>query len=377
MKHLTSVAIALIISVAVAAQPDVTSAYNANKQGNYDVAVEYIEKALADPKATAKEKTWRYRGDIYLNISKSENHASKYPNSVALSKESYFKSMDLDTHGDYKVEVQQSLGELQMIALQRASAHYEAKDFCSSADQFVIANEISTRFAIVDSAAIFNAAFCFDKCGKKDKALEGYKRCGEIGYNVPDVFSYSVEILNEQGKPEEAKKVLSDARARYPKDASLLRQEVNVYLNDNKYAEAEALLKALTESDPSNETVWFVLGVTYQKLAKKTEEEAAYKKAIEIRPNYYDALFNLGAFYFNEGFDIEKTCADIPRSERQKFDDCLAKSMVYFTQSVDYLEKAYNIQNTEIDIMNALKDAYYKAERMEDYARMKALIDKK
>jgi tetratricopeptide (TPR) repeat protein len=359
------------------AQPDVTSAYNANKQGDYDAAVKYIESALSDPKATAKEKVWRYRGNIYLNIAKDPAFRAKYPNSITTCKESYFKGMDMDTHGDYKVEVQASLAELQAICLEGASASYSGGNYCDAADKFIVAKEISTRFNIVDSAATFNAGFCFDKCGNKESALKNYKECGEIGYNVPDVYTYMIEILNEQGKTEDALGVLKDARLKYPKDAGLLRLEVNKYLNDNKYSEAEALLTALIETDPSNETVWFVLGVTYQKLGNKEKEENSYKKAIELKKDYYDALFNLGAFYFNEGLDLEKTCSEIPRDQRQKYDDCLAKSMILFTKSVEQLEKAYNLKKEEMEIMQALKDAYYKAERMEDFGRLKALIDAK
>jgi tetratricopeptide (TPR) repeat protein len=377
IKKLAFILILGSLSTISIAQPDVTSAYNANKQGDYDAAVKYIEAALSDPKATAKEKVWRYRGNIYLNIAKDPKFRANYPNAITLCKESYFKGMDMDTHGDYKVEVQASLAELQAICLEGASSSYSGGNFCDAADKFTIAKEISNRFSIVDSAATFNAAFCYDKCGKKEEALKGYKECGNINYNVPDVYTYMIEILNEQGKTDDATAVLKDARTKFPKDAGLLRLEVNKYLNDNKYSEAEALLKALTETDPSNETVWFVLGVTYQKLGNKEQEEAAYRKSVELKPDYYDALFNLGAFYFNEGLDTEKTCADIPRDQRQKYDDCLAKSMVLFTKSVESLERAYNLRKEEMEIMQALKDAYYKAERMEDFARLKALIEAK
>jgi tetratricopeptide (TPR) repeat protein len=359
------------------AQPDVTSAYNANKQGDYDAAVTYIESALNDPKATAKEKVWRYRGNIYLNIAKDAAFRAKYPNAISLCKDSYFKGMDMDTHGDYKVEVQASLAELQGICLEGASTSYGSGNYCDAADKFTIARDISTKFNIVDSAATFNAGFCYDKCGKKDEALKNYKICGDIGYNVPDVYTYMIEILNEQGKTDDALAVLKDARTKYPKDAGLLRLEVNKYLNDNKYSEAESLLTALIDTDPTNETVWFVLGVTYQKLGNKEKEESSYKKAVELKPDYYDALFNLGAFYFNEGLDLEKTCSDIPRDQRQKYDDCLAKSMILFNKSVENLERAYNLRKDEMEIMQALKDAYYKAERMEEFAKMKALIDSK
>ena len=43
------------------AQKDVVSAYNANVDGDYLKAAEYIDLAIEDPKANIKEKTWRYR----------------------------------------------------------------------------------------------------------------------------------------------------------------------------------------------------------------------------------------------------------------------------------------------------------------------------
>ncbi|MDZ4750201.1 MAG: hypothetical protein SGI87_01210 [Flavobacteriales bacterium] len=377
IKQLAFVLLLGSMSTLSFAQPDVTSAYNANKQGDYDAAVRYIESALNDPKATAKEKVWRYRGNIYLNILKDPKFSVNYPNALTLCKESYFKGMEMDEHGDYKVEVQTSLAELQTISLEGASFAYTAGNFCAAADQFVVARDISSKFSIVDSAAIFNSAFCFDKCGKKDMALEGYRTCSQIGYNVPDVYTYMIDILNDQGKTADADIVLKEARGKYPKDAGLLRLEVNHYLNDNKFTEAEALLVALTDTDPSNETVWFVLGVTYQKLGNKIKEESSYKKSVELKPDYYDALFNLGAFYFNEGLDLETSCSEIPRDERQKFDDCMAKSMVLFTKSVQHLEIAYNLRKDEMEIMQALKDAYYKADRNDDFLKLKALIEAK
>ena len=80
-----------------------------------------------------------------------------------------------------------------------------------------------------------------------------------MGYKVPDVYNYSSEIYLKAGKRDEALKVLSDARAKYPKDSNLLRSEVNIYLNEGAYDKAEGLLKSLTETDPNNESIWFDL----------------------------------------------------------------------------------------------------------------------
>ncbi|MCC6600646.1 MAG: tetratricopeptide repeat protein [Crocinitomicaceae bacterium] len=374
MRKIPFLCFAVFISCAALAQPNLTSAFNANKSGDYEEAVSYIEKVASDPKATAKEKYWRYRGNIYLNIAKDPALSAKYPDALATAVDSYLKGMALDTHGDYKNEVSVSLADAQSIVLSHAEKSYNSKDFCSAAKSFDLAALISDKFSIIDSAAIFNAAYCFDKCGNIEGALKGYKRCGEIGYNVPDVFRYSSELYTKMGKKEEALKVLSEARAKYPKDSDLLRSEVNIYLNENQYDKAETLLKSLTETDAKNEAIWFVLGVTYEKLGKKAEEEEAYKKALLIKPDYYDALFNLGAMYFNEGLDKEKGCADIPAREKAQYEECVSKSKIYFSNASAHLEKAYKLKPEDREIISALKDAYYKNENMEGYAKMKALL---
>jgi tetratricopeptide (TPR) repeat protein len=370
MKKYMLVVAAVFATFVMKAQPDVTSAYNANKAGEYDKAAEYIDKALNDPKATSKEKTWRYRGTIYLNIAKSPQFAPKYPNAIELSKASFLKAMEVDTDKEYINENTASLSQLQELLLTGASKQYESSDFCGAAKSFKSSNEISAKFNVVDSAAIFNIAYCNDRCGNIDEAIAGYMESAKIGYNVPSVYMYVSDLYMKQGKNEEAKKVLGDARAKYPKDAELLRSEVNLLLNEQKFEQALDLLVALTAADPKNETIWFVLGATYEKLNRVSDQETAYKKATELKPDYYDALFNLGATYYNQGVEQLKECDKIPPREAAKYDDCVAKTNVSFSKSIDQFERAYNLKSDDKEIMTALKEAYVRVGNMEGAKKM-------
>ena len=356
------------------AQPDVTTAYNLNKEMKYEEAATYIDKAITDPKASAKVKTWRYRGIIYYNMANDPALAAKYPKAIQTSQESFFKSMELDPKGEYLDDTKANLNDLQALVLNGAQNSYAGGDFCSAAINFKSAAAISDKFQLVDSTAIFNAAYCFDKCGNNEEAIAGYNRCGEIGYSVPLVYLYISDIHLRAGNKELSANVLANARAKYPKDVELLRGEVNQLLQDEKYAEAEQLLKSLTDRDPSNESVWFVLGVTYEKLNKVPEQEAAYKKAIELKPDYYDALFNLGASFYNKGVAVLKECDKIPPREMAKYDDCVAKSKVDFGNAVSNLETAFNLRSTDKDVISALMEAYARMENMEGVKRMKALL---
>lgn len=364
------ISLGLALALQATAQADVTSAYNANKQGDFAKAAEYIEKALGDPKAVTKEKTWRYRGDIYMSIASSPELNAQFPNAVALCKESYFKSLEIDTKKEWEQENTAGLGSLQALVLAAASKQYEGSDFCGALSNFGVASEISARFGIIDSVAIYNGAYCAERCGKMEEALAGYSKSAEMGYNVPGVYGSIVELYNKMGKKDEAVKTLSDARAKYPKDAELLRAEVNVYLTDQKYDQALGLLKDLTAQDPKNEMIWFVLGVTYEKLGNVSEQEASYGKALEINPKYFDALFNLGATYYNQGVEKYKECDKIPPREAAKYDGCVADANKIFAKSIVYFETAYGERPTDKDIINALKEAYVRVGNMEGKKKM-------
>jgi len=374
MKNIAILVIALGFSCAAFAQPDVTTAYNLNNQGKYEEAVTYIEKAGTDDKATSKEKYWRYRGNIYLNIAQDSALSAKYPQAISTAVDSYKKAKELDKYGDYATDIQIAMASIQKLANDKGDEAYRSGDFCTAAANFETALGISDAYNILDSAFVFNTAFCFDKCGNTEKAIAGYERCASINYNVPAVYVYIAEIHLKNENKQAAMDVLATARAKHPKDADLLRTEVNVYLNDGTYEKAETLLKSLTDTDPNNESVWFVLGVTYEKLGKKAEEESAYKRALDIRPDYYDALFNLGAMYFNEGLELEKSCLEIPPREKAQYNDCIANCKTLFTKSTETLERAYALKPADREIMSALKDSYYKSERIDDYNRMKELL---
>jgi tetratricopeptide (TPR) repeat protein len=73
-----------------------------------------------------------------------------------------------------------------------------------------------------------------------------------------------------------------------------------------RYPEALPLMLAAAEKHQPDALSWHNLAVCYEKTGKNQIEntekaEAAYKKATEIDPNYAEAWFNLGGFYWNQG----------------------------------------------------------------------------
>ncbi|MEZ4798398.1 MAG: tetratricopeptide repeat protein [Flavobacteriales bacterium] len=384
MKKFVLFSVALAGALSSFAQPSVTNAYNANKNGDYKAAAEYIEQAINDPKASTKEKTWRYRGDIYLNIASDAELSKQFPNATKLAMESYFKNMEVDKGGSYANEVKASLVRLQSVMVGQANAQVNEDNYCGAAENFNLIVEVSKQFSVIDTAFIFNSGFCYDKCGNIEKAVEKYQYCADLGYNTPDTYRYIADIYQRSGDNDKALAVITQAREKYPNDSELLRQEVNIYIGNEQFDKAETLLVNLTQQDPNNEMFWYVLGITYDKLGKKDAEENAYSKALAINPDNYDVLFNLGALYFNQGVDNDAICNEIPPRESAKYDACVAKSTKLFEQASVKLEKALTVMPEttkgspeEKQLMSDLKNAYLKAGNMEQYNRLKTMLEGK
>ena len=358
------------------AQKDVTNAYNANKNQDYDAAVGFIEKAIGDSEAAGKEKTWRYRGEIYRNIASDKNFASKYPDAINKSVESYLKAMELDTRKDYIAENRDALGQLQIILQDRGSKLYDAKDFCGAADMFGFTARISESFALFDTAMIYYNAMCLDYCGRSEEALAGYQKVAAKGYMDATVSINISDVLQKLNRIDEAKSVIAAARKRNPNNGELLVSEVNFLLADHKYNEALDVLKKLTADNPNNETYWFVLGVTCEKLGKMEDQLSAYQKALEIKPDYFDAAFNLGAAIYNQGVEKYKECDAIPPRETARYDACVAETNDIFGKSIGHLERAFALRPSDSDIINALKEAYVRVGNMDGKKKMEEALNK-
>jgi tetratricopeptide (TPR) repeat protein len=369
MKKIVLLSVYLLSSWMIQAQPKVTSAFNANKEGKYEEAKQYIDDAMADPKATEKEKFWRYRGNIYCNIVKDTVLNAKYPDALTTALAAYKKYFEIDKRQDYKAEVYAEMEQVKAIIGLRADRSYKSKKYCKAGDEFLAISQISAGENILDTVFIFNSAFCYNQCGNDAKALEGFQVCASKGYNVRDSYLGMSNIYLKQGNKEEAIKILTEARKAYPKDAEFLRAEVNIYIDEKNYTKAQDLLKALTETDPKNESVWFVLGVTYEKENNPTEAEKSYSNALAIKPDYYDAAYNMGAMYYNQAQAKSKVCNEIPPRESAKYDACKAELKPIYLKAAGYFEICYQQEPGDAQLKQALKETYLKGGDREKSAK--------
>ena len=371
--------IGCLFAFSVMGQKEVVSAYNANKDGDYRAASTYIEQAILIDKSNTKDKTWRYRGEIYLNISRDSTLTMEYPNALRISMESYLKATELDLKGRYKDESKLGLAQVQLGANGKGISYYNTTSFDLAASSFDLAAEVARTFDIVDTMAVYNSALCYEKADMTDMAIERYRDCADIQYQVPNVFLFISTLYRNSDNDEEALRVLQEARVAYPREQSLIIEELNIYLTNQDFERAKANLELAAEQDPTNEILWFSLGSVFDNLGNYDEAIIAYQKAIVVKSDYFDANYNLGALYFNkavlginEANEMWKPRMTRTEAANQKKLEEDSKSM--FVTARPYLESAFQVDPTDLETIRSLKDIYARTGEDDKFIQMNDLL---
>ena len=83
-----------------------------------------------------------------------------------------------------------------------------------------------------------------------------------------------------------------------------------------------------------------------------------YTKSLEADENYYDALYQLGAYYYNEGVEIKKKVDNMDMDTYKKEGKAVEASVsAKYEQALPYFEKAFKNKKEE-DLKEVLKQIY-------------------
>lgn len=359
----STVAIMAMLPLGLLAQKDVVSAYNANQDGDYLKAAEFIDQAILDEKANVKEKTWRYRGNIYTNLASDSALYAQVPDALEKAAASFVKADELDLKQRYSSERMADIARGATIAGNSGISYFNSGVYGRAGELFVTASEMTMMLGAVDTMAIFNSALCFEKASMYDRAVDQYMMCGGYGYQVPDVFLFAANIQKMEGDTAKALTTLQSARQDFPREQALIIEELNIYLVAGQFELAKENLMLAAEQDPTNEILWFSLGSVYDNLGMQDEAVDAYTKSLGIRADYFDANYNLGALYFNKAVQMVNEANDMWKPRMSKDEATKQKELedggkAMFSTALPYLEKALDVEPEDRETLRSLRDIY-------------------
>lgn len=254
---------------------------------------------------------------------------------------------------------------------------YNKKDYSNALMMFQGGAELYDLMGMVDSVSLYYGALSANNTKDYEVAKEYLRKCVEVGYNAENSNLQLINTLRLSEAPEEEiVKTIKSAREAYPNDYPLLIEELNYYLTTGNNAEAEKNLKVAIEKNPNDHVLLFTIGNVYDKQGDFNKAEENYKKAISVKEDYIDAQYSLGALYINKSTEMKKAAGD--EKEMSKADKMYEEANATMKLAIAPLERSYSIDPADKDaksILNVLKQIYVQFEMMDDYNRVKALIE--
>ena len=387
MKRIPLLFVAISLGLHVQAQQSkVVSAYNYLGYYNQDKtdienlkkARENIDQASTNESTSQKAKTWYYRGNVYWAIQESKNPEliEATVNPLLTAVESYKKVYELDAKYEYADEsFQKAVIGFRNLGIMS----FNKNDFNSALGYFESTTELSAKKGVVDTSAIENSSIAAMRAGNSAKSIQYLKQL--ISFNSDKDGARYIQLMKAQnlsGDSAAAKQTLMEGRTKFPNDQKLLTEELNSYLQAGKSAEAEKLLAIAIEKDPTNHLLHYASGTIFEDLGKREQAIAAYKKSIEIKPEFWEGYFNLGAIYNNEA----KRLQDIANNEKdnKKYETGKKLAEAQFNLALPNLEKALDLAPKDspdlLPLLKTLKQIYSLMGMSDKYNEMKKRIEK-
>jgi len=220
--------------------------------------------------------------------------------------------------------------------------------------------------------AIFNAAVVSKRMGDKKGFKQFSKQLQTFSPASPKTTLLYIDLHIKTAKSR--LKAINQGLKKFPKDTLLLIAKSNFYIatKDDKRTIA-ALNKVIPLKKSQLELLFFTRAIIWQNMKDSARAIIDYKKAIELDPDYSDALYNLSAVYYNAGVDWFNEAEKVPYDDREKYKQYQENMKAEFRKALPWLQRAEISDPDDPLIIQSLKIVY---SRLGMFEELKALKEK-
>lgn len=311
-------------------------------------------------------KAYFYKAIVYSEMANTPN-AEFAKGAAPIALDAVENALKLDAKGLNLVDNLRCLEVLRAVLYNEGIAAFNGKDHAAALSSFenvlrvgALANK-TTKSTEIDTATVIMVAYSAQNAGNTDKAIEYYQQGVDAKFKDESIYQNLSNIYMAKGDAAKANQVITVGKEVFPNSNAFLIGEINYLLKENKQQEAIGKMEDAARLYPDNASLLCVLGNTYESF--KTDEmdkkaEASYKKALELDPKYFDALYNLAAMYFNKGADKLKVANELPLNQQAKFDAMKKEAEALFKQALPYFDRALAINPKDLGTLTALNGIY-------------------
>jgi tetratricopeptide (TPR) repeat protein len=344
------------------ASTELTSAKLYYDQKNWAKAIEMLQADIQkNPKS---DEGYYYLGRVYSELDSVDKMIEAFNNSLSISNK-------------FAIQIEEYRGYQWGNNFNRGVNLYQrgnkTTDEDSSKMYFDMAIEAYKKAIMLepDSSDTYRSlAFVYLTTGRNEESIEplnklieleqaeeGYQYLGELYYalgaNLMNDFKFDKnpqDSIKAMEYYDKAIVTLDEGLTKYPENSDMLNSKFNAYIGVGRMAEASSSAKALVEKEPDNKFHHYNYAYVLLKMGEYEEAETHFLKAIEIDPEYDNAIYNLGVTYVSWGTAINKEAEAqgiISEDYKKKYEAALP-----------YLEKVVEKDQTNVAMWEILGKVY-------------------
>lgn len=426
MKIQYAVAASLLLSVSAFAQKDELKALKKLDEQKdpitdaqvqeYSTLFSAFESKIGSATEEQKRDFYYYRGTYYLIVDLEKNPSNAI-NAINKGMEDVAKVLEIEKKGKKKYTdelEQQTLPQIKMGIQQMGQAFSDKKMYKEAAAAYALSYKVDPKdqFSLYNAAALATNAQDYDNALKYYLELDKAKFTGEATYYVannkatnqeenfpnqstrdialktgsyinareikqpslrPEIVKNIALIYSTKGETAKAIEFFNNARKENPEDLDLTLQQADLYYKAGDIENYKKLVGEAIAKKPNDPTLFFNLGVVNTD-SQPAEAEKYFKKALELKPDYFDALVNLGNLQMTGDEKIVKEMNGLGTTAKDnaRYDVLKKQRTAMFNKALPFLEKAHKVKPDDQNVIAVLTGIYQALERTADYNAMKA-----
>ncbi len=414
-KVIIAAGLLMVTAVSFGQKKEIKKAEKALKSADYAEAMSYLDTAegmlgIADEGVKAS-----FYSVKALTLTRSANNNF---DKMKLAAETYAKAIEIN--GKITSDLEEGISELRNNLINSAVGDQKIEDHKSASKKLFTSYLLTKK----DTSDLYFAASSSVSGKDYPTALKYYKMLLDLGYkgnttsfvatdkesgelksfgtkNERDLMvktgqyikpetkketSKQSEILRnmtliyvEQDQIEEARAMMSKARAENPEDVSLMRAEANMAYRLNDLTTYNKIMEEVILTDPTNPELYFNLGVGATGIGEEDKALAYYEKAIELKPDYRVALINYSILKLSEEKTIVEEMNGLgnSRADNARYDELKESRNEMYLEAVPYLERAIAVESDadNTGLMKTLISIYSQLGEDAKYKALKAKLD--
>lgn len=343
-------------------QVAIASGMDKNKQMSVvGEGLKATESAQTDKKTKNWPETWAIRS--YLSsyvalIDQDEANSEKYYNTAV---ETLDSAKRLDKYQSNTALTDAANYNIILKKQEKGNKAYNNNEFKTA---FTLLKEVSDFFP-KDTVISINTALSAQNINDYNSALFYFKRAKDNGIKNPVVFQSMAGIYTSKFEQEAAIRILEEGLKVNPYNIYLNNNYINLLLDNERYDQAKQVIEKSLTIESKNKLLYFLYGYLYQIGSNNSTAELAYKKALALDQNYFDALYQLGLVYINNANDALKGDKE---KRAQEFSGLINRAEFVLLQ-------AHEINPNDRPTVQLLIDIYTRKNRLDKAQELKRKLE--